>query len=1518
MSGPSPLSAFPSPSGDTPDQLDRLLHLTKQLKNVLPQGTEKTLQLRTTLCELLDDLRSLSNIAQGGQLSCTPRLVVTGADSAEMRSAVQFMFYSHGVPPVERRAAGGVEQVGLESPVLGISRSTDSLPLGVPAPMLAASNHSEVLQHLSPTDSFLLSEDTPRLSSLVERSAAFRRPSVDPAILGVEGDTARPRGCPVGVPSAVTFALHETAGQSPKAMRGRDGPCVPGVGHGGSIMMTKQQPSEGVVLPPLPQPPETPTRRLGGRVATSTQFHCIPQLTTVDSVGSPVALRPHSMLAPLLEITPLPSSPKTVLQSTSARLPPTLPLFRPRLGLGSDQLLLRPPSLHGIGVSPSSVPVREETRGLLTEAIVGTTSTSRGSPFVRRTATMRPGTFRTTLADRVHALLDPSSASMTSSQKKSVNVSGGGLSDGSGPPGHSATTVEAKEDNQMNPSQLTNLGGLLNTVRGNSFRPCLGGNLTVSWMLQEIGEHVIRQDTAVGALDGATTCVPLSTLGDAYCVCLSSRDVGRPALEEAMQFLFGPFMPEPSGHPAMSAGYRGSPDDPFHEESGEPTSTMAKSAAGPLSYEDEAALRVRRSLASSAFFVLTGTESLTENKDRPRDTAASLLPPPIAHSLSDLVSRFRRQMKELFGVDVRPWQVIPFNGVEVLLTRDLLLALCPHHDSQSMASDPPANDGAAAALATPSTVVAEVLSFHPCHEDPLSTAAASLTVREAVARYCASVFGKSYWDRMITADNHVDESELQYIVAMHAVTSTWGRSGAAQLCKTFDRFEHFAFSYVLSQAALSLMMSAVQLLVRLPSAAEAARRHVSNLRDRLEVSQHRQIKLLGNIGVLKAHSPHLYLIRLRECLQAHFSTLVSRFLRDLRIMVVLQESPREINVHATGELSVAYERLRSVIRHFKTYYSEKHWEQAYNALRNRIAKVQAEHKHRVAHYMAAYPAAENCPLPQLNQQTLLCGSTAPLRSPRHGGVEELSPDDKRRIAQSVDPNYASRLQKLLAKRLIHEKQLVIQLSQMNTEVINFFTAVCVSEAPNLAAALQSETYAIAKEYEGLLKGFMRTRPSVNAVPLAALRAMISKLATHTHVVTLQGKPIVQRFIVALRATLCEDQVRALARFRLVRDVHWGSSAREGSLGGMDSSDSLPVSTDATASPPPHRPRAAAVRSSAPLLRRLCTAEDFFVATPVTLPHTLVAATHCMTHERAATTEFTGDSDAIGDGSGEPSHHESITASAMPTTTFVLASRTAAFLTNNRYSTNCLRYPTGFLVEMRCDTPAPPGAEDGTGNECDDPFFLADAEAVEAAMLFTDLSRSAVEEQCVSAAAGTDGPHPPDSSSPSSKTAASFDHSMEKDGRDSAWMHRLAQWRLDTAPQVRPLYFAEQPALWIMLDVLDEAFLASRYVPWVTPASETQTVELLNGLASELLSSHDTWLRRVVTLTDEFKGQLADAEREALWLQSSTTSATTDAMDSQSAQSHILSILQEVEAVSDGLDAIRAASMQEELTPYVED
>ncbi|KPA74258.1 hypothetical protein ABB37_09266 [Leptomonas pyrrhocoris] len=125
---------------------------------------------------------------------------------------------------------------------------------------------------------------------------------------------------------------------------------------------------------------------------------------------------------------------------------------------------------------------------------------------------------------------------------------------------------------------------------------------------------------------------------------------------------------------------------------------------------------------------------------------------------------------------------------------------------------------------------------------------------------------------------------------------------------------------------------------------------------------------------------------------------------------------------------------------------------------------------------------------------------------------------------------------LLQRRMRMEHQLIAHVSQINTEIINFFLSTCVAALPHIQrSCVQAEVERLAEAHAEMYSAFATTMYSHKDAAVTVSR-MYANLEQWTAEVgpllsMARSRQYLEKFIAQLRAVLCEDQIRGLAAHR---------------------------------------------------------------------------------------------------------------------------------------------------------------------------------------------------------------------------------------------------------------------------------------------------------------------------------------------------------------------------------------------------
>lgn len=153
-------------------------------------------------------------------------------------------------------------------------------------------------------------------------------------------------------------------------------------------------------------------------------------------------------------------------------------------------------------------------------------------------------------------------------------------------------------------------------------------------------------------------------------------------------------------------------------------------------------------------------------------------------------------------------------------------------------------------------------------------------------------------------------------------------------------------------------------------------------------------------------------------------------------------------------------------------------------------------------------------------------------SVREGGVSDHAPPAP---PPPPPPSQLSHAE-LQQRRLMMEHYLIAQVSCMNTELINFFLATCVAALPHIqCSCVQAEVVRVRTAHAAMYSAFTTAVYSRRDAAMA-MAQMYSNLEQWTAQVgsllsMVHSRRYLEKFIVQLRAVLCEDQIRGLAAYR---------------------------------------------------------------------------------------------------------------------------------------------------------------------------------------------------------------------------------------------------------------------------------------------------------------------------------------------------------------------------------------------------
>eukprot|EP00796_Vickermania_ingenoplastis_P010147 gene10147-7104_t len=1094
----------------------------------------------------------------------------------------------------------------------------------------------------------------------------------------------------------------------------------------------------------------------------------------------------------------------------------------------------------------------------------------------------------------------------------------------------------------------------------------------VPWTLLETDQTVLHTQDA-------TPWVPNSIYGDIILVCLGCEDVGKPAVHKTMSLLFGPFaerekdadaalfdedvgasaaalvemLEKPSTAPFSSALRTHSKR--LHEsvrDCGEASaardigSTRQNDNSGPIKCSPVVLQRVRQALATQAIFVLTRSESVFNAADGLSAGASrrTSSPPPIAHSTEDLVKRFKAQVRELYGVTLHEWQVIPFSAATCQVVRDVLYAHFQEklggevHAARSEAGSERGletmhlstststfmNDGAGAgsgvtpAGLSPSTTNTDV---PPALSQSLSGRAEAVTLTNitvaprgpslslAVTRYCDEVYGHAFKDR---AEGKMTNEELQAMVVVHAKDVMWKQSGAELVVHMARSVHQQSATYILSHSATSVAVWAAQLLPLLPLAANKVKSLIQHHHYSLHLLQERLDSLKASADELGVKTATISTSIIHEKVQNAFEEHAQLFLRDIRAAVVLQEEPREMDLTSSQPFTAAYERFRAQTARFRAVCVEERIDRKIEKLRVDITVAQLQHEQRVKAYMeqGETDSDPSTPPPQPQRKTQ-SPSPLPAEPPvprRRGSTAQMvleastkkrvsaklmntssasdtvststnpaslsftAETERTRVSALIDPDFESRLHDMRAKRYELEKQLLIAVSQMSTEVINFFEAYISEVIPSLMLAVkeevvhtldtlhaarqvleQSQTIPLPPARMGihsaqvsisnLLSPHRTVTRSVNSLASVPGPPGSSELTTMIHAIgttTFLHLPPMSRFsefATAFRAAICEDVIRSLAKVNNYRQESGNitsSTEKDRDKGSTDTSGGRSVnrSTDANGA----------------LIALILPPDSYDDCTPE-----VVFSASLEPNNRLAEKNFRISSPAEG---GNPSFqtvsswNDSASQSLPVMTvspTYMLAKRTEAMLR---------RYMGAHRGQGKAAPPIPSPPDAGS----------------------------------------EDGRRGHRSSNPRSNMAAMRYGKTRMSG--GQWMsprnESLSIWRHGTPKECRPIRFMEQPTLWVMLDVLDEALLFTPFPPWVQLELQVY-VDKVNAATAQLQRGFLELRTEVEETIKDWEASLRDVEEEAAVLEN---------QGPRSIAHEVTRILGEAKRIAANLDALR--------------
>lgn len=350
----------------------------------------------------------------------------------------------------------------------------------------------------------------------------------------------------------------------------------------------------------------------------------------------------------------------------------------------------------------------------------------------------------------------------------------------------------------------------------------------------------------------------------------------------------------------------------------------------------------------------------------------------------------------------------------------------------------------------------------------------------------------------------IGEESRVFLTYRHAKNVMWGRCGAAKLYDCVRGFERRVNNRAYSNAALSLMSWSAQLACLLPAIADDARGRLRRLRINLNKAGVKYDMILESIMQHYRMSPVVSLAAMEHTVQTAFGELMQRFLLDVRRILVDQKGPTEIEVRQTSGLQGAYRRLEKAVTHFRSFY---------------LGDAETSFEVRYGHLQASLRRSA------ASRNSFADGSVNSAPN-YHLGVKTAD-------RESATAEYAA----LHAQQTAMERQLVSQLSQLNTELINFLLAVCVAHVSVLSQSVHTELLRVREQYAAVYFRFFsavksRKETAVfmsNAYP--RLDRWVADLNGLLFMTT--SREYLEQLVMQLRATLCEDQVRGLAFVRRV-------------------------------------------------------------------------------------------------------------------------------------------------------------------------------------------------------------------------------------------------------------------------------------------------------------------------------------------------------------------------------------------------
>lgn len=854
--------------------------------------------------------------------------------------------------------------------------------------------------------------------------------------------------------------------------------------------------------------------------------------------------------------------------------------------------------------------------------------------------------------------------------------------------------------------------------------------------------------------------------GDVLLVCIPAVDVGSPLLENSMKLLFGVFSAGAERGGSQSSATIESPlSDEGHLFHASPV--VVTSAANPAASRSSAFRNVRQSMASQAIFVLTHLEALKPEPTAAGDHMESTGHPPLFDFISGIQKRFKQQVQEVYGVTLNEWQIIPYSAESCQASRDVLVAYYQELRGEEFS-------------AYDSERFTEGLHMSTSFSDQSQQIAAAafdnvvtegkppplLTLRSAVSHYC-EVHGGLYADKLKGTGN---TEEVNRLVVAHARDKMWLNSGAEKMVQVSRHVHSQSTTYILSHAATCLTVWATQVLPLLPQAASNAEYRLAehqtslqNLRD--------QKKILSSIyNDLKLGTCSVSVARLQDKLHSAFEKRVHCFLREVRSIIVLNEDPVEMDLSSSVKLSAAYERFKAQVTKFRCTCTEGRIDVKIAAVRDLLVALQKKHDILVHQYYNRETCEEASPL----------GDTVPVASPNHDTISKLA-----------DPEFEKEERELKKQRNALERELLISVSQMVTEIINFFSAYIAEAVPKLMLSLKEDIVrtldmlhrsrltvegcvdALASEeltFQRLFNGAVALQMSESSKEVPAffhpphmmgvdLKTVIQSIGS-VSMLSLHSMKSFAEFASAFRAAVCEDVIRGVAKANAFR-----SETRHPSTSVMETSGLITILPHETTDGTTTIEEVFGVHNV--YKRSLVLSRSIGSPLPAgaSLPGAEVAGQPQQQQQQQA---------SQGKMIGATGKKRAQSASLF---TYEIALRTAVMMKKWMAA-------SGSGTQLPNNIPrAPPSPQTVPLTFPEKP--RGGSAVHNSAKVQIRLSKNEAQLQLPSQPCTT-----------------------------NSLNERLARWRSELPRECKPIRFSEQPSLWILLDVMDEVLLSSPFFPWI--------------------------------------------------------------------------------------------------------